>query len=307
MAADFYSMTGYGEAAAVFADLEWRCVIQSVNSRNLDIRFRLPSALNGLEIAFRKELQKVLARGKVDVSFSFVLQTAGDDLASLSADYFNSDWVAGFCASGEKILARMDWQSSDVMRAALLRAAFNQRDAFAADELKLDNLADDLFGLLHDALDLHLRSRAQEGKHLATDILGRLQVLEKHLHCISDKAAAMPDLFKDRIRERIELLIDSNQYELDQARMSQEVAHLIDKADISEEIVRFRAHIEQLSVEINESSESRKGKKLEFIVQEMLREINTIGSKANLLEITRLVVDVKNELEKIREQVQNVV
>ena len=117
----------------------------------------------------------------------------------------------------------------------------------------------------------------------------------------------MPAIFKQRIAERLNTLIEDNQFELDPARMSQEVAHLIDKADITEEIVRFNAHIEQFYAEINDQVADRKGKKLEFIVQEMLREINTVGSKANLLEITRSVVEVKNELEKIREQVQNVV
>ena len=128
----------------------------------------------------------------------------------------------------------------------------------------------------------------------------RLELLSGFLAGVAEKAVAMPDFFKVRIAERLTVLVDTAQYALDPARMAQEVAHLVDKADISEEIVRLRAHIDQFYAEINDLVADRKGKKL-------LREINTIGSKANLLEITRLVVDMKNELEKVREQVLNIV
>ncbi len=309
MAAKLLSMTGYGEAISQFAELEWRCVVQSVNSRNLDARFRLPASLQGLEIKFRKLLQKVIARGKVDVVFSFSPMAVVDDSSDLISGglLFNSDWVADFCRSGENLFTDLDWQSSDNLRAALLQSAFSQRGAFSDNALDLTEVSDPLLELLQSALGLHLESREQEGENLAADFFGRLSLLKDYISTIADKAAAMPEIFKERIGIRLDSIIDNDQFTLDPARVTQEIAHLIDKADISEEIVRFNSHIEQIYLEINDSSADRKGKKLEFIVQEMLREINTVGSKANLLEITQIVVDVKNELEKIREQVQNIV
>ena len=308
MTANLLSMTGYGEAFALIECREWRCVVQSVNSRNLDARFRLPSRLNVLENSFRKIIQKEIPRGKVDIVFSFTSQIADDDTAAEnSTEFFNSSWVAGFCRAGEGLLDNLSRQTSDYLRATILQSAFLQRDAFVEAQIDIDCVADRLSKLLLVALDKHFTSRQQEGSHLAHDIVSRLTQLEEFIAIISEKAVLMPEFFRERINLRIETILADRQFELDQARLSQEVAHLIDKADISEEIVRFKAHIVQFLAEINDLSADRKGKKLEFIVQEMLREINTIGSKANQLEITRCVVEVKNELEKIREQVQNIV
>jgi len=299
-------MTGYGEALGLIDGREWRCVVQSVNSRNLDARFRLPFKLHALEIPFRKVVQKQISRGKVDVVFTYS-HTHEESESVNSAELFNPSWVAGFCRAGESLLDALSWQSSDSLRATILQCAFSQKDAYAENQVEIESVADFLNQLLLTALDKHFTSRQQEGDQLAQDILSRLSQLDEYIADISIKAASMPDLFRERINLRIDSILADRQFELDQSRLSQEVAHLIDKADISEEIVRFNAHILQFTSEINNLSVSRKGKKLEFIVQEMLREINTIGSKANLLEITRSVVEVKNELEKIREQVQNIV
>ena len=307
MAANLPSMTGYGEAISIIDDREWRCVIQSVNSRNLDIRFRLPSSLNALEIPFRKLVQKVMLRGKVDVVFSFSTLSCTDNDTLNATGSFNSLWVADFCRAGESLLEALSWQSSDKLQASILQSAFLQRDAFAETQVKIDCVSESLGQLLQAALSKHFDSRRQEGEHLALDIIARLSIMEDYMTSISEKALLMPEVFRERINIRLDAIIADKQFLLDPARLTQEVAHLIDKADISEEIVRFSAHIIQFLSEINDRSPDRKGKKLEFIVQEMLREINTIGSKANLLEITRSVVEVKNELEKIREQIQNVV
>ncbi len=305
MAANLMSMTGYGEASVCIDHYEWRCVIQSVNSRNLDVRFRFPAALSALENRFRKEVQKFIQRGKVDVTFSYSLSSGGE--TQISAGYFNPEWVADFCRAGDSLLNSLDWQATDILRASILQSAFSQRDAFADAQVEIENVADLLIQLLHSALEKHSQSRKLEGEQLALDMVSRLSLLDDLIASITEKAKFMPEIFKERINLRIESFIVDKQFELDQSRLTQEIAHLIDKADISEEIVRFKSHIAQFLSEINEPSADRKGKKLEFIVQEMLREVNTVGSKANLLEITRCVVEVKNELEKIREQVQNIV
>ena len=307
LSVNLISMTGYGESTKVMDGREWRCVIQSVNSRNLDLRFRLPSGLQALEIQFRKCVQSCIHRGKVDVAITFTSLSSDEKAAAFSNSSFNSDWVLSFCRAGELLFDPLSWPASDDLRAALLRSAFSQRHAFADEALDVDVVSDDLTALLLCTLRLHGDSCRGEGTHLAVDIKDRLALLQSNIAVIQDSATLMPELFRERIASRISALIDDVQYEVDPVRMTQEIAHLIDKADISEEIVRFCAHIDQFYTEIDDSVPERKGKKLEFVVQEMLREINTVGSKANLLEITRRVVDVKNELEKIREQVQNVV
>jgi len=300
-------MTGYGEVLSLIDDCEWRCIVQSVNSRNLDARFRLPSRLNVLENTFRKIVHNRIPRGKVDITFSFSPQSTDNISPADSSEFFNASWIADFCRAGEGLLDTLSWQSSDHLRATILQGAFLRKDAFLEPQFEIDNVADPLSKLLHAALDKHFTSRQQEGKHLAADIVERLSQLDVFIAAISKKAALMPNLFRERINLRIDTILSDRKFELDQARLSQEVAHLIDKADVSEEIVRFQSHITQFLTEINDQSSDRKGKKLEFIVQEMLREVNTVGSKANLLEITNGVVEIKNELEKIREQVQNVV
>lgn len=300
------SMTGYGEASLLIGDKEWNCVVQSVNSRNLDARFRMPSALQSTEPVFRKQLQNFISRGKVDITFS-ISSSEKTTVSTVSNSFFNEVWVRDFCNAGESLFRSLDWQSSAVLQSALLDAAFSQRAAFIEPEMQLDKIADPLTGLLNNALIRHLDSRIVEGNQLVADICSRLTVLSDYIKAVADISVTMPDIFRLRIQGRLDTLVDQNKFSLDPSRIAQEVAHLIDKADISEEIVRFNAHIQQYYAEIDSQDNDRKGKKLEFVVQEMLREINTIGSKANMLEITRIVVDVKNELEKIREQVQNIV
>lgn len=300
-------MTGYGEATRIINNKEWRCVVQSVNSRHLDCRCRLPNQYQSLEPVLRDQVKKGIERGKVDVTFSFASVADGIDNADSSANFINVPWVVGFCRTGERLIESIGWQFSGPLQSSLMQSALNRREAFDTLSVASVDAAEQLPYLLGEALCLHLESTRIEGAHLATDMRHRIYLLEKMLNEIDNSSRLMPKIFKDRIEQRLSVLLDDNSINLDESRLCQEVAFLVDKSDISEEIVRFNSHLTQFLGELEFESSSRKGKKLEFITQEILREINTIGSKANLLEITRIVVDAKNELEKIREQVQNVV
>ena len=301
------SMTGYGESTRIIKDKEWRCVVQSVNSRHLDCRCRLPNQYQSLEPVVRAQVKKSVERGKVDVSFSFTSVEEAGDASPLVDNYFNVTWVTGFCQAGEQLVESLNWPKTELLRSTLLQSSLNRREAFdSSSEICEDSVAQ-LSGLLKETLLLHLESRKAEGSHLAADMRHRISLLEEVILKVQASALLMPQIFKGRIEQRLATLLDDNSVNLDEARLCQEIAHLVDKADISEEIVRFESHLAQFLNELEVVSSRRKGKKLEFIAQEMLREVNTIGSKANLLEITRNVVDAKNELEKIREQVQNVI
>ena len=301
------SMTGYGEATQIIKDKEWRCVVQSVNSRHLDCRCRLPNQYQSLEPVVRDQVKKSVERGKVDVSFSFASVEEAGDASPLVDNYFNVTWVTGFCQAGEQLVESLNWPQTELLWSTLLQSALNRREAFdSSSEICEDSVAQ-LSDLLKETLLLHLESRKAEGSHLAADMRHRISLLEEVILKVQASALLMPQIFKGRIEQRLATLLDDNSVNLDEARLCQEIAYLVDKADISEEIVRFESHLAQFLNELEVVSSRRKGKKLEFIAQEMLREVNTIGSKANLLEITRNVVDAKNELEKIREQVQNVI
>ncbi|MCD6430893.1 MAG: YicC family protein [Deltaproteobacteria bacterium] len=307
MSDSLLSMTGYGEATQIVNDRELRCVVQSVNSRYLDCRFRLPHNFQSLEPRFKGLVKKIVERGKVDIVLSFEVVGVEWTDASSSSNYFNGPWIAGFCNSAEGLADTLGWPVTDHMRSVLMQSALSRREAFESPAENIEESADLFLGLLQKALLLHLDSRKIEGAHLAADFHLKISLLSDKMSEIELSAIGMPQIFKDRIGQRLASILEDGRVSLDESRLCQEVAYLVDKADISEEIVRFRAHISQFLDVLESETSSRKGKKLEFIVQEMLREINTVGSKANLLEITRNVVDIKNELEKIREQVQNVI
>jgi len=301
------SMTGYGEASVSAADKEWHIVIQSVNSRYMDCRCRLPHALQSLELQFRSLAKKFIERGKVDIVLTSSPSDPASSFEGASLTHFNNAWLSSYCLAGVDFLDSLGWPVNDLARSSIFQSALTRKEAFDVPSQNLDDVSGILDGLLLEALKAHFESRKQEGLCLAADFRHRISLLEQRLSEVENFSEGMSEIFKGRIEQRLNLILADAKVELDEARLCQEVAYLIDKADISEEIVRLRAHLTQFINEIDISSNNRKGKKLEFVVQEMLREINTIGSKANLLEITRNVVDMKNELEKIREQVQNVI
>lgn len=300
------SMTGYGEASASFSSRDWRITVQSVNSRYLDLRFCLPSALLACEGAFRERLKTSVERGKVDVVLNYSL-TDGS-ASELTRSYFNKSWIAGFCEAGTMLIDSLQWPASDQLRAVILQSAFNRREAAAVDD-EADTLSEflpQLLTLFDNALEAHRNSCQQEGLQLALDIKARLQSLSQGIDAIELSARDLPAVFKERLELRVAALLSDRTF-LDESRLAQEISYLVDKADITEELVRFRAHLSQFLHELEIDTSVRKGKKLEFITQEMLREINTIGSKSGILQITQCVVDAKNELERIREQIQNVI
>ena len=287
------SMTGFGRANVLEDGRELAVELKSVNHRYLDLSFRMPRHVSFLEDEIRRILTERLTRGHVDVFVTYRntredARTAVFDGALLKA-YLEA---ADRCA--EQYGLRNDLAVSSALRlpdVIDVVEAEEDRDAVSALlRAALDRACDELIGM-----------RRLEGERLCRDLLSRLETVLSLRERIAERAPLVVLDYRDKLRERIAALLDSA--EVDEARLASEVAFFADKANIDEELVRLQSHV-SAARELLENG-SAVGRKMDFIVQEMNREFNTIGSKANDKDITALVIEGKAEIEKIREQVQN--
>lgn len=305
MSETLLSMTGYGELARDFGRRRWRCVVQSVNSRYLDCRIRLPQEYISFEPVLKNLLKRTLIRGKVDLVLSYETVAVSDGVDPLSQ--LDVAAVKGCCSAGIALLRELGWSDDEVgYRQTILSFSLQQALSASAPRENEEGLLDELKSLVSETLDLHRRSCLKEGSELLDFFVATISDLTSRIDAIAVYAEAMPEIFKERLYQRITRLVEK-EMALDETRLCQEVAHQVDRSDISEELLRFKSHLKQFSDELASTTDLRKGKKLDFIVQELGREINTITAKANLLELTREAVEIKAILEQVREQVQNVV
>ncbi|MGI6334351.1 MAG: YicC/YloC family endoribonuclease [Saccharofermentanales bacterium] len=290
------SMTGYGRGEA--SD-DSRCVmveIKTVNSRYCDQQVRLPRVLAALENRIRELIGQRVARGKVDVFINYV------DTGEAAYQVVVDAGLARSYASALREMAQVANIPADFNVAALSRFADILRvEATSPDPESTWTL---LYSALTMALDALIRMRALEGACLARDIRRRVKELAALLEGIALRAPSVVGEYRARLTARIEELLGEQAADVfDEQRIAAEVAVFADKCGIDEEITRLESHLKQMDDLLKQSGPM--GKELDFLVQEINREINTIGSKANDLELTKRVVAMKTQLEKIREQVQN--
>ena len=289
------SMTAYAAAESAIDVFSVSIEIRSYNSRHLDTVLRMPSGYPALEEKLKELISARVMRGRLEVRIYIEVETPE--------------------ASGFEI---------DQAKAHSLFAALNE----ICDEFKLDNDisletlihaggiikpvevptdTEALFPVLHECLDQALTAlenmRKREGDFIARDLLKRLDHIEQHLIKIKSGSSGLIDLYQQRLKERITALTQ-DMIEIDPGRIAQEAAILADRSDISEEIVRSESHLKQFR-HIMQSDEAA-GRKLNFLLQEFHREFNTMGAKVGNADISHLIIDVKSELEKMREQIQNV-
>jgi uncharacterized protein (TIGR00255 family) len=289
------SMTGYGKAAAAAGTKKITVEVRSLNSKQLDLAVKMPSAWRGAEYDVRTRVATAVGRGKVDVYFS-VEDSAGAGGVSVNAAVFGGYYrqiVEAARAAGFSI------PDGGELAAAILRLP----DVMAQSEVVevTEEEAGALKSALGEALAAFDAFRAQEGAVLLTDILGRVEAIGALLRRVEPFERARVDAVRARIMEHIASLgvaADAN-------RLEQEIVFWVEKLDITEEKVRLTKHCDYFR-EVAGAEESEAGRKLGFIAQEMGREINTLGSKANDAEIQKLVVQMKDELEKIKEQLLNI-
>jgi uncharacterized protein (TIGR00255 family) len=288
-------MTGYGRGSADGEQFAVSVDLKTVNNRFLDIHLRLSGELSSLESVIKRQISAKLSRGRVDVTVNFekTSQTAYELNRPLIAGYVNAlrEMQKEFSIGGEldiNVLARLP----------------------GALQPARDGLSDDVVAGIEKALAEGLNElehmRAQEGEALRQEMAERISKIDGLVPTIENAAAGLVDAYRARLQKRIgELLTRNGQLvEIDPARLAQEVAYLSDRSDVSEEMVRLRSHLTQFREALNAPGET--GKMLDFLLQELNREANTTLSKSTDLVIKEAALAIKAEVEKLREQVQNV-
>lgn len=291
-----YSMTGFGRGENADAQQEVQVEIKSVNHRYLDISVRLPRTLNYLEDKLRKQLGTVFARGHLDVYVTLAQSADAPRSAALDSGLLAA-YVTALREAGEKLCLPDDLTLSVAAGLSGVLAVEPPRP----DEDALTAL---VLRTLEQAAGKLKAMRAAEGAQLKRDMLSRIEGLGALLQKVREKAPDANEQIRQRLTERVTTAFANNGAALDEGRLLTEVALLAERSDISEEVVRLASHLEQFCLHCDANHPV--GRKLDFLVQEMNREVNTIGSKAGDLTITNLVVDMKSEIEKVREQLQNV-
>lgn len=287
------SMTGYGRAKLSKDDREYQIEIKSVNHRYLDISVRIPKQLSYLEETIKKEIAKKVKRGKIDVFVTFENNSLeGKEIkinTELAKAYINE---LKKLAEKENILS--DIQVTEISKYPdVLNIQSSQDD---------EKITEEVLETITIATDNLVQMRETEGNKISEDLLKRLNIINKKVEEIAKLSTGLIEEYVVKLEERIKEILKNQ--EIDKTRLAQEVVIYADKCSIEEEVTRLNSHISQFKNLLN--SNEAIGKKLDFIIQEMNRETNTIGSKANNLEITNGVIDIKTEIENIREQVQNI-
>lgn len=288
------SMTGYGKAEAVTDAGKLSIEIRSVNHRYGEIMVKLPRQFMSLEGEIKKRVANRFKRGKIDIFINFE-QSAS--VASVPQVNF-----AMAKAYQEAFLALNHHLGIyEPIPASIILA---QRDVLVSQELApdMEGVSVLLFSTLAEAMDSFGAMRGNEGEALFAEIAGRIAIINEAVETVAVRSPVAVAANVDRLKERIVKLLSDVQ--LDEMRFAQEAALIADRMEITEELVRLRSHFKQFDALLN--LDEPVGRKLDFLLQEMNREVNTIGSKANDAEIAAMVVELKSEMEKVREQIQNV-
>lgn len=288
------SMTGYGKSESVTDSGKLSVEIRSVNHRYGEISVKLPRQFMSLEGEIKKRVSSRFKRGKIDIFINFE-QPSG--VAALPQVNF-----AMAKAYHEAFLALNHHLGIyEPVPASIIIA---QKDVLVSQELApdMDGISAALFSTLSDAMDSFGEMRCMEGEALHTEIAGRISLIYEAFETVAVRSPVAVAANVERLKERIVKLLADVQ--LDEMRFAQEAALIADRMEITEELVRLRSHFKQFDSLL--SLDEPVGRKLDFLLQEMNREVNTIGSKANDAEIAAMVVELKSEMEKIREQIQNV-
>ena len=290
------SMTGFGSGTATKDGITCTVEIKSVNARFLDLFIRSPKQINPFETIIRGLVQDRITRGKVEVSVS--IQDAGERPKTFTINSVLRKQI-------QELLVQEEFY--DDPKKVPLQAVnsisnewIQQQDTSIAEDV----LSEIVKESTTQALDALIAMRTVEGKHIEQDLLSRISTLENVIKHIDENKAGAVEAYREHIKGKIQEYLVSLEASISEDRFLQEIALLADKTDITEEIVRFTSHVVQLKNTLVD--ENSIGRKVDFILQEMNREVNTIGSKAMDSSITEFVVQLKCELEKIREQVQNV-
>ncbi len=289
-----FSMTGYGKGEYKQDGIEMTVEIKTVNNRYLDISVKSPKILNAYEEVIRSAVRRKMTRGHADIFINLV-----DKREKPKNLYIDAPSAKSWFKAAARLREMFPSLADDFTLSSLMKSpdVVRQEEAQGADEALIAALNAALDG----ALDSLNAMRLKEGKKLEEDMLARMEEIEKLVGAIAARAPFVAAEYAKRLEERIKELLSDVKY--DEARLLTEVAVFTDKSNIDEELTRLRSHIAQFR---SICKEERVGRKLDFLVQEFNREANTVCSKSNDLSVTNSGLALKNEIEKVREQVQNV-
>ena len=287
------SMTGFGRGKAEDANREVNVELKTINHRYLDVNLRMPRCMSVLEDDAKKRIQQVITRGRVEVYVGYKNKAQDQIVVSVNEPVANA-YRKAFWTLAEK------FGIEDKPDLAVLSGI---ADIFTVTEPEEDEdtLRSLLISALDGALQVLMRMREREGQFLMEDLLERSITINGMVDAIEERSPLVVEEYRRKLDQRLKDLLKST--DLEETRFNMEVAYFADRSNITEEIIRLRSHIGQLQQTLKAGGPV--GRKLDFLVQEMNREANTIGSKASDLIIANQVVAIKSEIEKIREQVQN--
>ncbi len=286
------SMTGYGQGTASGENFSVTVDLRSVNNRNLDIHWRAPQDLLSLEIPLKKQIQAALSRGRVDVTINFS-QTAD------TAYELNRPLIRGYLAALKTMREEFGLVGEpDLATIARLPNVLQAQSTGGLSEAVVQGVEE----ALTQALTSLVAMRAVEGHELQKELLARVERIQKQVELIIAGSDGLVDAYREKLRKRVAEILEKTA--VDETRLAQEVAYLAERSDITEEITRLKSHIVQLKELLGGDNEI--GKKLDFLLQETNREANTILSKSAELSICDAAIEIKTEVEKLREQANNV-
>lgn len=288
------SMTGYGRAGALLHGRDIKVELRSVNARFFEYSSRLPRSCAFLEDKLKRLVAAKVSRGKVELSLSIQTVTAADTVVSV-----NWSLAQGYRAALDSLIEKMELKN-DVTAGMIAR--FPEVLTQTAAPTNEDELWQDVQSVALQAVDAFVAMRAAEGEKLKADVAGRLDTIEELVAKIEQGSAGRVQAYSDRLYARLQELLGDRS--IDESRLVTEAALFADKTAIDEETVRLHSHVAQYREIL--TLDEPVGRKLDFLTQELNRESNTIGSKCQDVAITRLVVELKSEIEKIREQIQNI-
>lgn len=294
-----HSMTGFGEASSGADGVGFTLDLRSLNNKFFKLSARLPEELAALEAELEQALRKRVSRG----SFVLALKVRIDD--ERGASKINEQVLLSYLGHLETVRENVHDQSVNIDLTQLLALPGVLQPAQSAEQL-VEEARPIAMKLLDQALVKLKQMREAEGKSLADDLSGQLDVIIQKLGIIKGRAPLVVDEYHDKLSKRVGELIAKAQLKISEPDLLKEVAVFADRADISEEITRLSGHVEQFREVLGSDGEEPVGRTLDFLAQEMLRESNTIGSKCNDAQISRCVVELKSAIDRIKEQVQNV-
>lgn len=289
------SMTGFGRAEAENDDMSLSIEIKTVNHKYIDYQIRMPNYLNFLEDKIKKTIKDYLSRGRIEVYIKVDRKFSNNSKVELDLPLANS-----INNSLKTLIDELDIHD-EVKLNHLLR--YDDILTLKYDDIDEDNVSECVISTLEEALQSLLVMRKTEGDRLKTDLQNNLDSISLYMEKIETRTPYLVEEYKERLIDCVKNLVD-NSDAIDNDRLNLEIVLYAEKSDINEELVRMKSHI--LSFKETLNMDIPVGRKLDFIIQEMNREVNTISSKSNDTELTQYVIEVKSLIEKLREQIQNI-